>query len=73
MKHLRKQTKSEKLLEMFPNIGDKCSILNICKTTGIKNYNSLKAFLTYIRKAPHIPETNRVDIRIDGDTCMRVK
>ena len=73
MKHLRKPTKSERLVDVFPEVGSKVTLTELLRITEIKNYNSLKAFLSYIRKAPHIPEENRVDIRIDGDYCVRVK
>ena len=73
MNHLRKPTKSEILVSMFPKIGDHHHINKVYELTGIKGYNSFKAICTYIRKAPSIPEESRVDIRIGGDIVKRVK
>jgi len=73
MKHLRKITKTDILLNIFDKIGDKMSVNDVCRKTGIKNYNSLKALFSYIRKAPHIPDENRIDVRIQDDICTRVK
>lgn len=72
MKHLAKMTKTDFLLNIFDNIGDKMSVEDVCMKTGIKNYGSLKALLSYIRKAPHIPDENRIDIRIKDGICVRV-
>lgn len=72
MKSLRNPTKSELIVNMFPDVGDRFTVDDVCAITGIKNYNSLKAMLSYIRRAQSIPEESRVDIRIDGDYCMRV-
>jgi hypothetical protein len=73
MKHLRKPTKSEILVDMFPKVGSKHSLKEVYEKTGIKSYNSLKAFFTYIRKAETIPEEVRIDVRIMGSNCERVK
>ena len=71
MKQLRKATKCDILLNLFENIGDKMSVKQVCEITEIKNYNSLKALFSYIRKAKHIPDENRIDVRIQDDICFR--
>jgi len=73
MKSLRRMTKSDILLNLFPNIGDKIAVEKVCGITGIKNYNSLKAFLSYIRKSGHVNEDSRIDVRIQNGDCIRVK
>ena len=73
MKQLRKMTKTDFLLNIFDKVGDKMSVDNVCQKTGIANYNSLKALFSYIRKAPHIPDENRIDVRIQDDICKRVR
>lgn len=72
MKTVRKDTEVDKLVNMFEEIGDNFSLEEVYKVTGIPNYNSLKAFCSYIRKAKHIPDENRVDIRIRDNRCKRV-
>lgn len=72
MKTLRKATKSDILLNLFDEIGTKISVEKVCEITGIKNYGSLKAFCSYIRKSKHVDEDSRVDIRIQNGDCIRV-
>lgn len=72
MIHLRKTTMTEVLVNLFPDIGDSMPLQMVLETTGIKNYNSLKALCSYVRKAKHILDENRVDIRIQDDLCIRV-
>jgi len=72
LKHLRKATKCDMLLNIFDVVGKRMKVGNVCKLTGIKNYNSLKALFSYIRKAPHIPENHRIDVRIQDDICTRI-
>ena len=69
---LRKPTKCDMLLNLFDEIGKQVKVSIVCDITGIKNYNSLKALFSYIRKAPHIPEDHRIDVRIQDDICTRV-
>lgn len=73
MSKLRKSTKSEKLVDLFSEVGMKISIKEVCDKTGIPNRNTLKSFCSYIRRAKHIPEESRVDIRLIDDDCVRVK
>ena len=70
---LRKEPKVDTFVKLFEDVGDKVKLEDIYEKTGIASYNSLKAFCSYIRKAKHIPEANRVDIRIKDGLCMRVK
>ena len=72
MNTLRKTTKADLLVGMFDTVGKSIRIEKVFKETGIANYNSLKAFCSYIRKAKHIPDENRVDIRIKDDMCTRI-
>jgi len=72
MSRLSKETKCDLLLEFFIYPGTRRSVQHTLEYTGIKNYNSLKALFTYIRKAPHIPEGHRIDIRIKDGICQRV-
>jgi hypothetical protein len=72
MKSLRNPTKCDTLLNLFDEIGKSMSVKNVCDITGIKNYNSLKALFSYIRKAPHISPDNRIDVRIKDDVCIRI-
>lgn len=72
MKILRKPTKVDKLLGMFPNIGDRVRCEEVCRVTGISNQNSLKALCSYIRRAKHVPDENRIDVRIKDSVCQRV-
>ena len=72
MKILRNLTKCDTLLNLFDEVGKKMKVQDVCDITGIKNYNSLKALLSYIRKAKHIPDDHRIDVRIQDDVCIRV-
>lgn len=72
MKQLRKMTKCDLLLNIFTEVGISFKVDAVCDMTGIKNYNSLKALFSYIRKAPHIPDENRIDVRIQDNMCIRV-
>jgi hypothetical protein len=72
MKHLSKPTKADILLEVFNEIGVTVPVKQVCEISGIANYNSLKAMFSYIRKAKHIPDSNRIDVRIRQDQCVRV-
>jgi hypothetical protein len=72
MKTLRNPGKVDLLLNLFDGVGSTYSVKEVCEMTGIKNYNSLKALASYIRKAKHIPDENRIDIRIRDERCVRV-
>ena len=72
MKMLRRMTKTDTLLNIFDEVGKSLKVSEVYAVTGIKNYNSLKALCWYIRKAPHIPDENRIDIRIRDGVCVRV-
>lgn len=72
MKTLRNPTKCDMLLNLFEDIGSSRKVSEVCDITGIKNYNSLKALFSYIRKAKHIPDEHRIDVRIQEDVCVRV-
>lgn len=72
-KQLRKPTECDNLLNMFDVVGIKHSVAYVLEEAGVKNYNSLKALFSYIRKAPHIPDENRIDVRISEGECKRVK
>jgi hypothetical protein len=65
---IRRPGKADLVVNMFPEIGDMYSLQEVYEVTGIKNYNSLKAMLSYIRRAP----VNNIDVRIKEDTCLRV-
>ena len=65
---IRNPSKADLVVNMFPEIGDKHSVEEVCTISGIKNYNSLKAMLSYIRKAP----VNNIDVRIKEEQCVRV-
>jgi hypothetical protein len=70
---LGNQTKSGMLLTLFDKVGTRMALDEVCELTGIKGYNSLKAFLSYIRKSEHVAEKNRIDIRIKSGFCTRVQ
>lgn len=72
MKTLRNPSKADVILNMFDEIGKNYSVEEVCAITGIPNYNALKATLSYIRKAVHAPEENRIDVRIRDGRCIRV-
>lgn len=72
MKILRKPAKVDLILSLFSEVGKKMRVQHVCDVTGVKNYNSLKAMFSYIRKARHIPEENRIDVRIRDDECIRI-
>ena len=69
---LKRPGKADMLLNLFPEIGDKRPVKEVLELSGIKGYNSLKAMFSYIRKAPHIPDEHRIDVRIKEDVCIRV-
>jgi len=69
---LAKQTKTGKLLDIFTEVGSNMKWKEVCEITEISGYNSLKALFSYIRKAPHIPDENRIDVRIQDEVCIRV-
>ena len=72
MKTIRKATKLDILFNLFDEIGHKEKVSNVCDITGIPNYNTLKADFSYLRKSKHIPDENRIDVRIQDDICIRV-
>jgi len=72
MKMLRKPAKVDLIVSMFEDVGARFEVSHVCEVTGVKNYNALKAMLCYIRKAKHIPEENRIDVRIRDGMCVRV-
>jgi len=72
MKHLRRPSKADLILNMFEEVGATHTVDEVCAVSGIKNYNSLKAMLSYIRNAKHIPHENRIDVRIKDDQCVRI-
>jgi hypothetical protein len=65
---IRRPSKADLVVNMFSEIGDMYSLKEVYEVTGIKNYNSLKAMLSYIRRAP----VNNIDVRIKEDMCLRV-
>ena len=65
---IRKPGKADLVVNMFTEIGEQHSVTEVCEVSGIKNYNSLKAMLSYIRKAP----VNNIDVRIKEEQCIRV-
>lgn len=72
MKTLRNPSKADLILNLFVEVGTTRTVDEVCQVTGIKNYNSLKAMFSYIRNAKHIPEENRIDVRIKDDVCVRI-
>lgn len=72
MKTLRRPGKVDLLLNMFDKVGARYSVEDVRSMTGIVSYNSLKALFTYMRKAKHIPDENRIDVRIKDGQCVRV-
>ena len=73
MKTLRKTTKADLLVSLFERVGDWVALEDVYALTGIGNYNTLKVFCSYIRNAKHIPEENRIDLRIKDGKVRRVK
>ncbi len=73
MKILRSAAKVDKILHLFQKPGDAFPIESVCHYADVKNYNALKAMFSYIRKAPHIPEKNRIDVRISKGYAKRIK
>lgn len=71
MKQLRRQTKSDILLNMFQEIGISIKTEDVLEITGIRSYGSLRSFLTYIRKSKHVADENRINIRIEDGFCVR--
>lgn len=71
MKTLRKPTKCDMLLQLFDEVGKSMKVDIVCEITGIKGYNSLKALFSYIRRAPHIPDENRISVKISDGICTR--
>lgn len=69
---LRKPGKADMLLNIFDKIGATLSVKEVCEITGIKGYNALKAMFSYIRHAEHIPDENRIDVRIRDEKCVRI-
>lgn len=72
MKTLRRPTKCDTLLNLFDEVGDRRPVKDVLEMTGIVNYNALKALLSYIRKAKHIPDEHRIDVRIKDEVCVRI-
>ena len=72
MKYLKKPGKTDILLNLFDEIGKTMEVGIVLDITEIENYNSLKALFSYIRKAKHIPNENRIDVRIQDGICIRV-
>lgn len=73
MYKLLNPTKCDMLLNIFNKVGKNMKVKDVCDYTGIANYNSLKALFSYIRKAKHIPNDHRIDVRIKDEICTRVK
>ena len=72
MKMLRGPGKADLILNMFEDVGTTHTVDEVCRFTGIPGYNALKAMLSYIRNAKHIPRENRIDVRIKDDQCVRI-
>ena len=72
MKVLRNPGKVDIIVNLFDEVGASYTVDQVCDMSGVANYNSLKATFSYIRHAKHIPDENRVDIRIKGERCVRV-
>ena len=72
MRTLRKPGKADMLLNIFDEVGKTMPVKDVCEVTGITGYNALKAMLSYIRRANHIPDENRIDVRIKDDNCIRI-
>lgn len=72
MRSLRRTTKSDVLLNLFEEVGTTVKLEDVYSITGIKNYNSLKAFLSYIRNSNHVDDGSRIDVRIKDGLCIRV-
>lgn len=72
MKSLRRPTKTDMLINIFDKIGKSMDVQSVCEITGIKNPNSMKSLFSYIRKSKYVPDENRIDIRIQGNLCIRV-
>lgn len=72
MKMLKRPGKADMILNLFPEVGTKRPMGEVLEMTGIANYNSLKAMLSYIRKAKHIPDEHRIDVRIKDEICVRI-
>ena len=70
---LRQQTKADRVLDLFPKVGIEILLDKVLEETGIKNYDSLKAMFSYIRKAEHAPAESKMDIRIYKGICRRMK
>jgi len=73
MYKLLNPTKCDKLLNIFDRVGEHMKVIEVCEITGIANYNSLKALFSYIRKAKHIPDSHRIDVRIRDGVCTRIQ
>ena len=73
MNTLLNPTKCDMLLNIFNKVGKNMKVKDVCDYTGIANYNSLKALFSYIRKAGHIPDSHRIDVRIKDGICTRVR
>jgi hypothetical protein len=69
---LRRPGKADTILNLFDEVGKSIPLDEVLETTGITGYNSLKAMLSYIRHAEHIPDENRIDVRIKDGICRRV-
>lgn len=71
MKQLRKPTKYDILINIFDEIGSQMPVDEVCAVTGIKSYNTLKAAFSYIRRSKHVPDENRIDVKILDGICIR--
>jgi len=72
MKSIRNPSKADIILNMFDEVGTSFTVEEVCSISGVKGYNSLKAMLCYMRKAKHIPDESRIDVRIKDGNCVRV-
>lgn len=67
-----KETKYDRLLDLFDEVGKSFKWKEVCEVTGIENYNTLKAGFSYIRKSPYVDDAKRIDVRILDGICTRM-
>lgn len=72
MRYLKKPGKMDLLLNLFYEVGIKYKESEVLEIAGIKSGNALRVACTYLRKSKHVPDENRIDIRIGDGYCTRV-
>lgn len=70
MKKLRRETKTEKLFELFKEEGTSIPLEEVLERTGIPSKNGLTTYFVYFRKSPYVRDESRLNIKVVDGNCI---